>query len=131
MANQGGRCDRSRAGFYAGLTEDLLEFAEHEFALSAVQSDRATLRDHLEKHWRDSGEMPEELEPVDCPESLLYLWGYFAKMNDRRKDGAISNQEMESWAHLRGIVLARFEVDALDALESAYLKHQTAQRVEK
>jgi hypothetical protein len=85
----------------------------------------------LEKHWRDTGEMPEELIPVTCPESMVYLWGYFVSMSARRGDEPINNQEMQAWAQLRGIALVPFEVEALEKLEAIHVKLQAIQRNKK
>jgi len=74
--------------------------------------------------------MPQELEAVDCPEPIRYVWGYFTSMNKRRSwngtmGNPISNQEMQAWAQPRGIVLSAFDVEALDDLETMYLEHQS------
>lgn len=113
------------------MTGELLAFAEHEIELSARQPDGATLREHLEKHGRDTGETPDELIPVPCPESMLYLWGYFVSMSARRGDDPINNQEIQAWAQLRGIVFAPFEVEALERLEALHAKIRDDKRNQK
>jgi len=112
------------------MKEALLQFAEHEISLSARQSDGATLREHLESLANQTGEMPQELEAVDCPEPIRYLWGYFTSMSKRRTwnggmANPISNQEMQAWAQPRGIALSAFDVEALDDLETMYIEHQS------
>ena len=106
--------------------------------LAAKQDDGATLRDHLESIERQTGRTPEQLQPVDCPEAVRYLWEYFRSMNIRRAssgfgsimhEGAgrrnpISHGEMESWARRNRFTLEPFEEQALDALEMMYLQHQ-------
>lgn len=130
MANKGGRRNRGGSAFYHSLIGGLVDFAKNELALGTRQSDDATLRDHLLKHWRDTGEMPPELGPVECPDSMRYLWEYFTSLSKRRSgigypSNAISNQELRSWAAGRGIALEPFEVEALEELEAAYLDYQT------
>jgi len=130
------RCGE-RTGFYAGLigrlNEDgeptegsLLAYAAHELSLGMRQADGATLRTHLLSLWRQSGSMPEQLWPVDCPDAVQYLWEYFCNMNARRTHGEhgpnpITDEGVEAWARRRGIVLQPFENEALDALEQFYL----------
>jgi hypothetical protein len=103
----------------------LLAYAAHEMELSARQADGLPLRAHLESAARQTGTVPEQLLPVECPESVLYIWEYFSSMNDRRTfnehgPNPITHEGVEAWARRRGIALERFEQDALDALEGLY-----------
>lgn len=70
--------------------------------------------------------MPEELESIDCPLEVLYLWEYFLDMSKRRTGtgfglNPIPNEGVEAWAHRRGIQLLPFENRLLDELEQLFL----------
>lgn len=70
-----------------------------------------------------------ELEPVDCPFEVMYLWEYFLDMNKRRTNNGfsknpVSEVEMQAWQKRHGIRLEFFEYMALDALEDVYTKSQ-------
>lgn len=91
--------------------------------LSLRQPDGSTLREHLTSIARQTGIVPPELEPVDCPHEVKYIWGYWLSMNQRRHTGEpISNMELQAWASLRGLVLEPFEMDMLDRIEGIYFK---------
>ena len=70
--------------------------------------------------------MPEDLVPLPCPESLTYLWNWWAGLAARRGGGfgprPISWQDLEAWARLTGIALSPFELEVLSDLEQAYLR---------
>jgi len=95
----------------------LLKFAEHEFYLGKIEAG-GTVREHLLKHWRDTGEKPKELGEFKCPDCARYLWGYFCNMSKRRGKDPISNQEMLAWAGMRGIRLLKLEIDALEIVRT-------------
>lgn len=84
-----------------------------------------TVRDHLLSQQRQSKQVPSQLLPVECDESVKYLWGYWTSMNARRiSPNPISSGELQAWASLRGIVFSQFELNALDAIESLYFELQ-------
>lgn len=67
------------------------------------------------------------MDPIDVEADILYLWRHFVSMSQRRQNGftgpaPITSLEMRAWAELRGIHLATWEVEALDALEALYLQ---------
>jgi hypothetical protein len=145
VASKDGHRDRERFAFYQSLigsygarNEDgtpipdsgLLGFAGRETELSMRQEDGATLRKHLESHERQSGERHPLLEPVECDDSVKYLWEYFCSMNTRRTNSGfgynpITDEGVEAWARRRGYRLERFENVALDALEQLFLSIQS------
>lgn len=97
----------------------MLVFAEHQFLLSAPQSDGATLRQHLEVVAEKTGIVPDELQAHPCPEAAVYLWEWFIDVVGVRGMGAssLTHFEIEAWARMKGIELAAFEVAALRALD--------------
>ncbi len=105
-----------------------MEFAEAEFKLGVVQPDGATLREHYENLLRQKGVTHELLEASECPDSLFYIWEYFLTMNIRRTGNGygpnpLTPPEVEAWARLHGVRLTPFEAEALDGLETRFLKH--------
>lgn len=144
MAFKGSCSDRERGAFYQSLIGNydardaegksipdsgLLGFAGREIALTTVQSDGATLRVHLESFERQSGEHQELLDPVECDDSIKYLWEYFCSMNTRRTNNGfgpnpITDEGVVAWERRRGIKLESFENKILDALEVLYLNIQ-------
>ncbi len=70
-----------------------------------------------------------ELHGAPPPQELLYLWRWFLDMHMSRartefSTSAISNAEIKAFAELRGIQLRAFELDAIRALDLAFLKSQ-------
>lgn len=110
------------------MTEALGDFVEHELWLSDRQPDGATREANLESAWRQTGRMPPELAPVECPHEVLYLWGYFLSLNERRSSNGyavnpISNAEVRAWQQRTGVELDLFEQAVLDRFEQLYLRH--------
>lgn len=136
MAVEGGHRNRERAGFYNELIgrfeEDgtpsdgsLLAYAAHELALGVLM-DGVPARAHYESHYRQTGEMPAQLVPVECDQSVKYLWEYFQSINARRTfteagPNPVPHEGLEAWARMRNIQLDRFELGALNMLEQVYL----------
>lgn len=107
----------------------MLAYAANEFTLSARTADGTTARDQLNSLWRQTKVMPKELEPVECHESVLYLWRYFLSMNARRSHNEagpqpIGHAEVDAWARVRHLSLSPFDLSALDQLEALYLTQQ-------
>ena len=89
------------------------------------------MSDHLRSMWRQDGwapeKMPAQLEPVECDEAIKYLWAYFCRLSARRQNNGmglspISHSDFAAWEQREGIKLLPFEVDALNALERAFLE---------
>ncbi|HEY4712822.1 MAG TPA: hypothetical protein VIH30_01050 [Aquirhabdus sp.] len=71
--------------------------------------------------------MPEELanEP-DIPESAAHVWHYFIQMNKKRGSNGfganpLTFTEIRSWCELKKITLEQWELDAIDAIDEAYI----------
>lgn len=82
-------------------------------------------------HWRQHGyaedKRPPQLRPVEVPECIQYLWGYFLDMNRRRTSNGfsvnpITEEGVVSWARRRGIRLLPFENRLIDAMEEVYIR---------
>lgn len=80
--------------------------------------------------------LPEQLEPVECPHEVFYLWEYFLQINRRRGNNGftrnpISETELQAWQQRHGIRLEGFENYAIDALEDVFMTQQSNQAKNK
>ena len=94
--------------------------------MNARQKDGATLRDHLEIVYRQTGKMPAQLEPVEVPQAILYLWGWFCELSNARQYGEfgpmpISFSEIKAWSDLTHSDPAAWEVATLKEIDRVYL----------
>lgn len=135
MAQEAVYRDRVGGKLTAWLIERLVAFVTHELALDKRDANGCTERENLEAEWRQRGyrdeHMPHGLQPVDCPEEVKYLWGYFLNLNRRRTAsgfglGPIGHADVEAWMRLRGFELMPFEMDAILAIEYAWIAFQQA-----
>lgn len=60
------------------------------------------------------------------PDGWGDVWGAFLDLNRTRQDGPISWAEVDAHARLTGVPLSRIELQALRALDSAFLRHYAA-----
>jgi hypothetical protein len=71
-------------------------------------------------------ELPEFSEIVLCPIELEYIWIWFKRIGLGRQRGMslcpLSYSEILAWSTLYRIRLKPFEVDAIKALDSAYIE---------
>lgn len=75
--------------FLAGLVDELIAFAEHDFRLDAVREDGASLGDHVASAARQLAALGKKLpkpavELPQCPPQLSYLLGWFRDLNAGR-----------------------------------------------
>jgi hypothetical protein len=114
---------RKSGKFYQEQVEELLAFAKSEFALAVTQKDGATLRQHLDIIWQQTGKKPEQLEIMKCPDLLAHIWYWFLELNQSRQHsemGAmpISFSEILAWATLSGVSPLPNEIRVLKQLDS-------------
>ena len=85
--------------------------------------DGATLREHLESVWRQSGEKPDELNVPDCPDFLAYLWGWFVDLSgarqytDQGQPLPLSYTEIMAWRDLMEVDASPSEIKTLKQLD--------------
>jgi hypothetical protein len=71
---------------------------------------------------------PEARPPVELPDCMAYLWGWFWELNTGRSIGgmgtpmAIAPTEILAWCQLRRVVLEDWEISVLQGLDAAFLK---------
>jgi len=108
------------------LTEALLEYAQHEFELGKRQKDGASLREHLESVHRQTGRMPDQLEPVEIPYYIKYIWEWFCSMSNGRgyaEWGAmpLTYSEIKAWAELTKCEPMAWEVEILKKIDNIFV----------
>jgi hypothetical protein len=74
--------------------------------------------------------MPEELEPIEKPACLDYLWQWFCELSNSRQYTdfgplALSYQEIQAWANLTGKDPAAWEVEAIKQIDRLFLNEAT------
>ena len=111
-----------------------MEYARHQFILNARQKDGATLRQHLQAVFSQTGKMPDQLANApDMPEALAHVWIYFLELNRSRGNNGFSElhitfSEIDSWCRLYGISLEPWELSIIAALDNAYLTEQAKKK---
>lgn len=132
MASQSSCCFGSRVKFYQGLIEELSAFARGYFELGELQQDGLSLETHLRNYWKQTGQMPEQLDVPDCPVELMYIWSWWCTLNSTRQVSMdvcrITYNEILSWSQLYKISLTPFELDCIVALDSIYMQIRAEQQ---
>jgi hypothetical protein len=117
----------------------LVEYGKREFELDAPQEDGSRLRDHALHILKATGETPEEYQSLKAPDAVVHCWHWFIELNRTRASNGfgqnpISYTEIVSWSQLTGVVPEPFEVQAIMALDSAYMSvqaHELSKRSKK
>jgi hypothetical protein len=97
--------------------------------LSQVQDgDGLTLYDHLSRLRDQYGIVDPRLEPIDIPECVEWIHTQFWRLNRRREisqmGGApmpLSFMQIETLERLNRIPFTRFDIDAIEQMDAAYL----------
>jgi hypothetical protein len=94
-----------------------------------LQTDGSTLRAHAQAIARSAGEIPEEYQSLTVPEALIHCWYWFIELSRTRTSNGfganpISYNEIVSWSDLTGVRPDNIEVQALMALDSAFMSVQ-------
>lgn len=107
----------------------MIAFARHQWAQSDKAGDGSSVSDHL-KALAKRGKRPkqdEEKPPVLMPEAEP-LWAVFCALHQTRASGMgvgpISFSEIEAYQRLVGVKLDPWEVQAVRAIDMAYLQHE-------
>jgi len=94
--------------------------------------DGSTLREHLEAGARQgSAEAAADLAGPDLPLAGAHLWQWFLELNAARTSNgwgpnAIGYGELQAWARLTRRAPAAHEVEALRALDRAFMEASAA-----
>jgi len=72
-------------------------------------------------HLRKVGALPDVPPPV-LRDEAEHVWQWFCELSLSRGDSAVSHQEIEAWARLRGVVPASWELEALRLLEATWAR---------
>ena len=105
----------------------LIGYAEHEFQLNARQKDGSSLREHLESVRQQTGRMPPQLNSVELPYCVAYLWRWFCDLSGSRgyaEHGpmALSYQELFAWTQLMKTEPTAWEISALKMIDRIFLQ---------
>ena len=70
--------------------------------------------------------MPDQLKPIDAPDCLMYLWGWFCDLSNSRQYGeagpmALTYSEIQAWANLTKNEPAAWEVEVLKKIDRVFL----------
>lgn len=111
-----------------------MDFARHTFRLSLTNKDGKTGREVLEALAEKWGRPPAELIGPPLPCAAEHVWSWFCDLSCGRTAGMALNpitwEALSAWAAFRGVTLQQWEIDALRALDSAFLESR-AQQPEK
>lgn len=102
------------------------DYAEREFKLAVRQDDGATLREHLESGWRQTGIKSPELDVGEPPHCVMYLWFWFLELHRVRTSNgfgpnAIDYVAIDAWQRVTARKLDAWEVDTVFMLDQIYI----------
>jgi hypothetical protein len=95
-----------------------------------VGEDGKTLRDTLEVVRKMTGRMPEEgVNPVEFPEQMTEVWGWFLGISGRRRRGGfgpelVAWESMESYFRLMRITPEPWQISVIDRLDRVWFESQ-------
>ncbi len=111
------------------LIKRLVWWCEGEFRKLKPLPEGGTLGDAFAQFRQQTGKPhPQDIEQIEPPDALLYLWDWFWELAQGRTFGPegvqmpISNLELLAWSSLIGVRLQRWELIALRAIDGAYLR---------
>ena len=116
-----------RGLFYQALHEDLIAFAEHQFALDQRQDETGTVRDHLKvAAARGSVAARRRLEGPPLPPEVAYIWDWFRQLTAARAYGIggpspISYPDIQAWIALTATPITPWEIGVLRSLDQSFL----------
>jgi len=101
--------------------------------LHTPQSDGQSLLAHFEQVEKATGRRPQELDVQDPPLEGLYLWEWFWDLHQGRQAGmsgpaSISWLDIQAWARLNLVELEPWELQAIRAMDTAYLRAASKQK---
>ncbi len=72
--------------------------------------------------FKQTGKRPAQLDAVQIPEWLIYLWQWFVELHNTRGEGMsgvapITYSEMKAWSELTGNEPTPWEVRAIKAVD--------------
>lgn len=92
--------------------------------------DGTTRRAHLESVERQTGRRPAELDGPELPADGSHIWAWFLELSTGRGSNGfgpdpISWLDLLAWTALTGMITRPAEIDAIMALDRAWLLAQT------
>jgi len=111
----------------------VIEHARHLWAQTVKAGDGASVSDHekaLAKRGKGKAQA-QPLEPPPLPDEAQGLWAAFCALHQTRGGGfgpgPISFHEIDAYQRLTGAHLDPWEVQAIRAVDMAYMQHEAAQ----
>jgi len=108
----------------------LIAFAEHQFALARRRPDGATEREHLLSVERQTGRRLIALDGPALPADGAHVWAWFFELSAGRGSNGlgpnpISYLDLLAWTVLTGTITRPAEIEAIMALDRAWLAAPT------
>ncbi|MHA6690600.1 phage tail assembly chaperone [Devosia sp. A449] len=109
-----------------------MDFAEREFALSAIDKDGHSLRVHLQGQLSRArtperrSEIEGELALPPFPDALRYLWTAFIRIRRRNAGNGfgatpITWADLDAYSRLSGLHLRPWEIETIERLDDALM----------
>lgn len=123
MLRRAGAC----VGFFRVAQDGLSAYAKHAFWLSKTDKKGVSNRDHLLQVRKVTGRAPSDLHGPPMPERLKHIWEMFLELHGGRSYNSggpnpLSWSDLHAWASLTNTDLKPWEVHAIKALDSAWLR---------
>lgn len=104
-----------------------MDFAEHQFKLNKTDQNGTTEREHLEQVERQTGKEIPQLRGPEFPKLVSHIWSAFTALHSRRQMGfngpmGISYSDIKHWKELTDTPLDAWEVEAIIAVDNAYMR---------
>lgn len=82
-----------------------------------------------------TGHTPQELQPIEVSDIVMYLWEWFLQLNAARQSNGmsinpISYSEIQAWVTLMQINISPFEIVIIKALDNMFINHINNQNKE-
>lgn len=83
-----------------------------------------------------TGHTPQELQPVEVSDIVMYLWEWFLQLNAARQNNGmaispLSYSEILAWVTLMQVKISPFEITVIKALDSLFINHINSQNKEE
>ena len=80
----------------------------------------------MEIVYRQTGKMPPQLEPMEMPESISYLWYWFCDLSSGRSYSEaglmpLTYMEIKAWSDLMRIDVSAWEVGIIRGVDRVFL----------
>jgi hypothetical protein len=123
-ARPGARRHPQNRAFYRRLRESLTECCRAEYELSARLGDGATLRTHLQRAAKNTGEQDPRLN-IEWPRAGRPIWDAFRRIGrsmTTNGPGPITPLDILAYQTLYGLTFTPWELEVIDAFDAIALE---------